>query len=113
MNYVKSNPSALGIVSVNWISDEHDSITVSFLKSVKVVEIGNKNTAYCKPYQGYIAEASYPFCRDVYMITRETFSGLGKGFIAFVAGDQGQRIVRRSGLVPATMPLRLIEVHRD
>jgi len=113
MNYVKNNPSALGIVSVNWISDEHDSITVGFLKSVKVVEIGNAGTAYCKPFQGYIAEGSYPFCRDVYMITRETFSGLGKGFTAFVAGDQGQRIVRRSGLVPATMPLRLIEVHRD
>lgn len=113
MNYVKNNPSALGIISVNWISDEHDSITMTFLKSVKVMEVGTENSDYCKPYQGYIAESSYPFCREVYMITRETFSGLGRGFISFVAGDQGQRIVRRSGLVPATMPLRLIEVHRD
>lgn len=113
MNYVKNNPNALGIISVNWISDEHDSITINFLNAVKVVEIGDESNSYCKPYQGYIAEESYPFCRDVYMITRESFSGLGKGFMSFVAGDQGQRIVRRSGLVPATMPLRLIEIHRD
>jgi phosphate transport system substrate-binding protein len=113
INYVKNNRSALGIISVNWISDIHDSITINFMKSLKVVEIGNKNTTYCKPYQGYIAEASYPFCRDVYMISRESFSGLGTGFASFVAGDQGQRIVLKSGLVPATMPLRLIQIKKD
>jgi len=32
--------------------------------------------------------------------------GLGIGFSAFLTGDRGQRIVLRSGLVPATMPGR-------
>ena len=113
MNYVKRNRNALGIISVNWISDSHDSTTVRFLKSVRIVEVGTSAGHYCKPYQGYIAEGSYPFCRDVYMIGRETFSGLGSGFMSFVAGDQGQRIVLRSGLVPATMPIRLIQIKKD
>jgi phosphate transport system substrate-binding protein len=113
INYVKKNRSALGIISVNWISDTQDSISERFLKSVRVVEVGSNRESYCKPYQGYIAEGSYPFCRDVYMICRETFSGLGSGFISFVAGDQGQRIVLKSGLVPATMPVRLIEINKD
>ncbi len=113
INYVKNNPSALGIISVNWISDTQDSVSEKFLESVKVVEVGTDPKNYCKPYQGYIAEGSYPFCRDVYMISRETFSGLGTGFASFVAGDQGQRIILKSGLVPATMPIRLIQIKKD
>jgi phosphate transport system substrate-binding protein len=113
INYVKNNPSALGIISVNWISDTQDSISEKFLESVKVVNVGITELDYCKPFQGYIAEGSYPFCRDVYMISRETFSGLGTGFASFVAGDQGQRIVLKSGLVPATMPIRLIEIKKN
>lgn len=113
INYVAKNRNALGIISVNWISDAHDSLTIEFKKSVRIVEVGTESTGYCKPYQGYIAEGSYPFCRDVFMVSRETFSGLGTGFASFVAGDQGQRIVRLSGLVPATMPIRLIEIKKD
>jgi len=113
INFVKNNPSALGIISVNWISDTQDSVSNKFLESVKVVEVGTDPLNYCKPYQGYIAEGSYPFCRDVYMISRETFSGLGTGFASFVAGDQGQRIILKSGLVPATMPIRLIQIKKD
>lgn len=113
IRYVKNNRSALGIISVNWISDTQDSISERFLDSVRVVSVGKEKTDCCKPYQGYIAEGSYPLCRDVFMISRETFPGLGSGFVTFVAGDQGQRIVLKSGLVPATMPLRLIEVRKD
>jgi len=113
INYVKNNRSALGIISVNWISDTQDSVSEKFLQDVRVVEVGTDPLNYCKPYQGYIADGSYPFCRDVYMISRETFSGLGTGFASFVAGDQGQRIVLKSGLVPATMPIRLIEIKKD
>lgn len=113
INYVKNNANAIGIISVNWISDTQDSVTEEFLKAVRIVEVGTNTMNYCKPYQGYIAEGSYPFCRDVFMISRETFSGLGTGFVSFVAGDQGQRIILKSGLVPATMPVRLIEIKKD
>ncbi len=113
IEYVKNNKSALGIISVNWISDTQDSISQRFLKSIKVLAVGTNIDNTCKPFQGYIAEGSYPFCRDVFMIRRETFSGLGSGFTSFVAGDKGQRIVLKSGLVPATMPVRLIEIHKD
>jgi len=32
--------------------------------------------------------------------------GLGIGFSSFMTGDRGQRIVLKSGLLPATMPGR-------
>jgi phosphate transport system substrate-binding protein len=112
LNYVQKNRGALGIISVNWISDKNDSISNRFLKSIHVAGVGSDEGSICKPYQGYIAEGSYPLCRDVYMISRETFAGLGTGFVSFVAGDQGQRIILKSGIVPATMPIRLINVKK-
>ena len=115
IKYVENNRGSLGIISVNWVSDKADSVSNRFLKNIKVVAVGTSSenkSNYSKPYQGYIAEGSYPFCRNVYMISRETFAGLGTGFVSFVAGDQGQRIILKSGLVPATMPIRLVKIKK-
>ena len=101
-------------MSVNWVSDQNDSITRGFLKRVKVVaissELNSDGEDFFRPYQGFIADKSYPFIRDVYMINRETFAGLGSGFVQFVAGDLGQRIILKMGMVPATMPVRLVKI---
>lgn len=113
INYVEKNKNALGIISVNWLSDNSDSVTINFLNKIKVVAIGSESGGKpVKPYQGYIADGSYPFTREIYMISRESFAGLGTGFVSFVAGEKGQRIILKSGLVPAIMPVRLIEVKR-
>lgn len=117
INYVQQNKNAIGIISVNWISDKDDTISNDFLNKIKVVSVGDEgNTdgtgSYYKPYQGNIAEGSYPLTREVYMINRETFTGLGTGFVSFVAGEKGQRIILKSGLVPATMPIRLVEIKK-
>jgi phosphate transport system substrate-binding protein len=117
INYVEKNKNAIGIISVNWISDKNDTLSHGFLQKIKIVSVGNEgNTdgtgSFYKPYVGNIAEGSYPLKRDVYIINRETFYGLGSGFAQFVAGDQGQRIVLKSGLVPATMPIRLVQIKK-
>jgi len=117
IDYVEAHPEAIGIISVNWISDSDDSITHAFLKRTKVMgispEFEPEGDDFVKPHPAYIADKSYPFIREVYTISRETFSGLGRGFIQFVANDQGQRIVLKMGMVPATMPVRLIQVRKE
>lgn len=112
VNYVEKHTNALGVLSVNWISDKHDSISHSFLNKIKVVAVSPvyDDQSFVRPYQAYIADQSYPFVREVYYISRETFSGLGSGFASFIAGDQGQRIILKSKLVPATMPIRFVKV---
>ncbi len=113
LNYVSRNPDALGIISVNWISDKDDSLTMSFIKKVNVVAISQQyvnDGSYYRPHQGFIYDKSYPFVREIYLISRETFSGLGSGFINWATAEQGQRIVLKSGLVPATMPIRLVQI---
>jgi len=114
LNYIEKNKNAMGIISVNWISDKNDSVSHRFLKNMRVVSVGSlANTDgtgdYWKPYVGNIADCSYPFSRAVYIINRETFTGLGTGFVSFITHDKGQRIILKSGLLPATMPVRYIQ----
>ena len=116
IEYVSRNPDALGIISVNWISDKDDSLSRSFVKEVNVLAISQpffNDGTYYRPDQGWIYDKSYPFVREVYMISRETFSGLGSGFIQWATAEQGQRIVLKSGLVPATMPIRLVQIRNE
>jgi len=113
IDFVSRNPDALGIVSVNWISDKDDSLSMSFINKVNVLAVSQQfinDGSYYRPYQGSIYDKSYPFVREIYCISRETFAGLGSGFINWVCAEQGQRIVLKSGLVPATMPIRLVQI---
>lgn len=114
IDYVQEHPHAIGVIGVSWISDGDDPATQLSLAKVKVMEVAAKDDAvfpdeYYKPYQAYIAQQTYPLIREVFMINREGRAGLGTGFVSFVAGDKGQRIIRLIGLLPATMPVRLIQ----
>jgi phosphate transport system substrate-binding protein len=115
IDFVSRNPDAMGIISVNWISDRDDSLSMSFSKKINVVALSQRyvnDGYYYRPLQAFIYDKSYPFVREVYLISRETFKGLGSGFINWACGEQGQRIVLKSGLVPATMPIRLVQLKK-
>ena len=114
IDYVSSHPNSIGFIGVNWISDKDDSLALSFLNKVNVVALSAVNSDnpddFNKPYQAYIKLKQYPLWRTVYIISREARPGLGSGFTSFIAGDKGQRIILKSGLVPATAPIRIIEI---
>lgn len=112
IDYVAKNKSAIGMVSVNWICDREDSVSRSFTDKIKIAAVSDfvlNPGSYYLPVQGSIYDKSYPFTRKIYMVSRESFKGLGTGFISWVSGERGQRIILKSGLVPATMPIRLIQ----
>lgn len=116
IDFVSKNKNAIGVVSVNWISDKNDSLSMSFIRKINVLAISQPyfaDDSYYRPYQGSIYDKSYPFVREIYLISRETFKGLGSGFIQWACAEQGQRIVLKSGLVPATMPIRLVQIKRQ
>ncbi len=117
VNFVENNPEAIGIISVNWISDPRDSISHSFLTKVKVVsvtsEYDSEGSDFYTPHPAYIANQMYPFIREVYTINRETFSGLGTGLTSFIAGDSGQRIILKMGMLPAATTVRLVEIKKN
>jgi phosphate transport system substrate-binding protein len=116
IDYVSKTPGALGIVSVNWISDEDDPRSFGMLNKIKVAAISQAyldQSSFYLPLQGHIYDKAYPFVREVNMHSRESYTGLGSGFVSFVAGEKGQRIILKSGLVPATMPIRIIQVKNE
>lgn len=117
VKYVEENPDAMGIIGVNWISDPRDSISHSFLDKINVVSVTSEydsdGTEFYTPHPAYIANKEYPFIREVYTINRETFAGLGTGFTSFIAGDSGQRIILKMGMLPATLPVRLVEIKKN
>lgn len=113
VNYVAEHKGAIGVIGVNWISDGTDTTARDFLTKIQVIRISTDSTGPRgeQPYQAYIAKGTYPLTRNIYIISREARSGLGTGFASFVAGDKGQRIILKSGLMPATMPVRIVGFH--
>lgn len=115
IDYVATHPNAVGVIGVNWISDRDDAAVQKFLKRVRIVGISPKTSGstaadYIQPYQGYLAQKVYPLRRELYVISREPRAGLGTGFASFLAGNKGQLIMLKSGLMPATGQVRMIEV---
>ncbi len=115
LEYVEKNKNAIGVIGVSWIGDHDDMQVVDFLSRIRVMALSGKENPtdddFFQPYQAYISTKEYPLTREVYMISREGRAGLGTGFVSFVAGDAGQRIIRLSGLLPATMPVRIINTN--
>jgi phosphate transport system substrate-binding protein len=112
VDYVSKNKNTVGLIGTSWISDADDSTANHFLNTIRVGGLQH-DSSYYQPYQAYIAQHSYPLARKVIIISREARTGLASGFTAFVAGDKGQRIVLKAGLVPATMPIRIVEVNQE
>lgn len=108
VDYVLKNENAIGLIGVEWISD--DPVTNTFLKKVRVMGVKNDSTHF-KPYQAYMALKYYPLLRRIYVLNRETRTGLGHGFGSFLASERGQRIILKTGLVPVKMPVRIIQVN--
>ena len=112
IKFVASNEGMIGIVGVNWLMQPALN-RVETVKSVQVLSvkgIGKKD--YFSPTQNNIAEGKYPLARDLYIVNCQGYSGLGMGFASFVAGDIGQRIILKSGLLPVKMPGRNIIIRK-
>ncbi|WP_165020525.1 MULTISPECIES: PstS family phosphate ABC transporter substrate-binding protein [unclassified Dysgonomonas] len=115
IDYVASTPNALGIIGVNWISNPSDTTNLSFINNVRVMSVSKEEKATVKdsykPYPYQLALGKYPLTRDIYVIISDVSGGLTSGFVTFVAGDQGQRMITKAGLLPATRPMRLIRAN--
>ena len=117
IDYTSSHPGVLGFIGASWISNSNDSLHLSFHKKIRVVSVSensrpNQENSY-KPYQAYMIDHIYPLTRDIYIINAEPRNGLVTGFSAFVASDKGQRIILKSGVLPAIAPTRVINIRKD
>lgn len=107
IEYVYNNPTAIGVIGVNWLAQPSEELAplVQQLVALKVKVDDNDNLAY-KPTQSNLALGLYPLARDLYLINCQGTYGLGLGFSAFLAGERGQRLILKSGLLPDSIPSR-------
>jgi len=112
LDYVSKTPHAMGVIGVNWISNEKDTTNLSFTNKIRVMSVSRSETPTVdnsyQPFPAYLAIGEYPLRRDIYVILTDLRETLPSGFVNFIAGDKGQRIILKAGLVPATRPTRLI-----
>ena len=110
IKFVAQNKGMIGVVGVNWLYQPMPEMK-KFVDKVNVLSVrGLTGENYYAPSQNNIAEGKYPLARDLYIINGQGYSGLGMGFASFVAGDIGQRIILKSGLLPVRIPGRRINV---
>jgi phosphate transport system substrate-binding protein len=111
INYVKKNKNAIGVIGLNWISNQEDFEVLNFLDGIRVMDVKlTEESESFKPINGVIYTKEYPLIRDVWMINKGSRSGLNSGFVNFMMGEKGQIIIHKSELVPANNPVRLIQM---
>ena len=108
---VKDHPNTIGFVSI--------AMLPRIPSDVKVLEIGDPaihsgetlaEMEYFSPHPAYIYKKLYPLSRTIYCYTHNGGRGVALGFLSFAAGSDGQKIITSNGLVPATVPVRLVQL---
>lgn len=113
LKFVAQNDGMIGVVGVNWLSQPSTS-TQEYVDNITVLAVkALSGNGYFEPTQNNLAEGIYPLARDLFIVNCQGNSGLGMGFASFVAGDIGQRIILKSGLLPVTMPGRRLNIRKE
>jgi phosphate transport system substrate-binding protein len=108
IKFVAENRDMVGVVGLNWLSQPSAEVS-RYREKINILSLKAKGgTHYFYPSQNNLAEGKYPLARDLYIVNAQGYSGLGVGFASFIAGERGQRIVLKSGLLPVRIPGRKI-----
>ena len=114
ISYVQEHDNAIGIVDWSDISDSDSAEAQKILETIHLAAISRPvdsiQHGFLRPYQYNLQDRKYPFTRDLYFISRTGRTDLGMGFASFVAGEIGQRIILKSGLLPKYQDERILEI---
>lgn len=114
IDYVAQTPDAIGVIGVNWLGNRSDTTNFSFRDEIRIMFVSAEQKATLensyRPYQAYLYYGNYPLARPIYILLNDPRNSLPWGFASFLTSDRGQRIILKSGLVPATQPVRIVDV---
>lgn len=104
----------LGLMSFNqYLSLQRVFSEMDKIRILSVLNDTLQSPKYVKPTQASLSTGEYPLRREVKVLNYQPNMGLGLGFSAFLTGDRGQRIMLKSGLLPAKMPGREIIIRES
>jgi phosphate transport system substrate-binding protein len=111
VDFVRTTPNAIGIVGLAWLK--------GYDREVRVFALGGPDFRpdstlpagqYYSPVQAHVYRGFYPLTRPVFLYSREVIRDVGYGFISYATSATGQKLFLENGLVPVTMPVRLVEI---
>lgn len=115
VDYVLGHENALGIVDWSDISDSDNPEAQKLLGQINLIGISRPldslQHGFVKPYQYNLQDRKYPFTRDLYIISNTGMNDVSSGFAAFIAGEIGQKIILKSGLLPKFQSERTVEIN--
>jgi phosphate transport system substrate-binding protein len=110
INYVAENNGIIGVVGINYIFEPSEKVANS-IRKINVLNVLNTvDSQYYSPTQNNLGEGTYPLARELFVVNAQGYDGLGMGFSSFIAGEIGQRIILKSGLLPYKVPSRKIRI---
>jgi phosphate transport system substrate-binding protein len=113
IKFVAENEGMIGVVGLNWLTQPMP-IMQEYIDKINVLSVkADSDEKYYFPSQNNIAEGKYSLTRDLYIINAQGYSGLGMGLASFIAGDIGQRIILKSGLLPVNIPGRKLSIRSE
>ncbi len=109
--FVTSTPGAIGVVGAAAIRDT--SLNIRALAVESIDSTSGQSLGYVRLHQANIYRSLYPLHYPVYFYSTAPGKSVATGFTTFVAGNAGQKIVQNSGLSPATVPVRLVQLKQE
>lgn len=113
---VASTERSMGFISLATLQDTVSRPDVrEFRKATRVLAVSGKDSVrtYHTLHQANVYREVYPLHYPVYLYTTAGYASLASGFSAFITSIQGQKIIQNAGLVPATMPVRLVQTSQE
>lgn len=111
VDQVARDPRTIGFLPFEAISDMDNPAMRALREQVRLLPIARTSgSTPVLPSQSTLADGSYPLQRTVTMVLTEGKSGLGTGFVSFVANHKGQRIILKLGVAPIKVPPRNVEI---
>jgi len=104
---IRTANNSLGLVGLN---------TLKGIKRIKILKVGTNESnilgpSYYEPLAGYLVNGSYPLVRTTYIFLNEIGIGVASGFTTFLTSNEGQKVVMKNDLGPATVPVKLIQLN--
>lgn len=127
---VKKSRNVIGVIGVSWITSDMKSTAstveekyaelqsdstsrqeTKFTDQIKVLGVRTEDKIKdYKPYQAYIFNGDYPLTRKIYAIDASPLGTVDHDFFVFLTGSIGQKIILQTGISPAAVPMRIVNV---
>jgi phosphate transport system substrate-binding protein len=116
INYITNKTGGIGVIGTAWLSNLSVSEQASVMRKIKFLKIKSESKAFgfvsADPSQEHLIDSTYKLSRQMWVINRKQLGDAGSGFASFIAGEIGQRIILKAGLMPLYPPGREIIIKR-